>query len=190
MTYIVFGGTLSLPQSINLQYKVSTTKRTADVDTSLMERLTFISHSHEQTRICMMLRRVQRLQSSLHRGFAITAEFHLTDRHHNNRSALSLSTTQRTVGMRTDRVQVTPTHFLRIVSSSSDYFSHLPRNVVKRGICYPNVCPSVRPSHLIVTSKRFKISKHVRQRDVLSFKFRSLKFGGSLGTSALNKDTP
>jgi len=37
-----------------------------------------------------------------------------------------------------------------------------PRNVVKRGICYENVYPSVRPSvclsHSWVTTKRFKIS--------------------------------
>jgi len=36
-----------------------------------------------------------------------------------------------------------------------------PRNVVKRGICYQNVCPSVCLSHSWITSKRFKISKYI-----------------------------
>ena len=41
------------------------------------------------------------------------------------------------------------------------YFSFFwPRNVVKRGICYDNVCSSVRPMHLWVTPKQFEILKY------------------------------
>jgi len=74
-----------------------------------------------------------------------------------------------------------------------------PCNIVKCGICYENVCPSVCVSHLQVIPKKFKVLKVLKcalHYNIqwcfwfLEAKFCNPEFRGSLWTSPFKRGTP
>jgi len=83
---------------------------------------------------------------------------------------------------------------IKFSSTAIVYGSVWPHNVIERGIRYLNVCPSVRPSNLWITSITvqdidicFAVAPHHRAMSVVKAKFCNPEFRVSTRTSALKR---